>query len=802
MHEIRQFKPALYFLMIVGISGYALSADALGLWVICSFFVLLHAWLSYRGMFRPMPRWMTNLVLLGVLMFVLMDSMTGIGQTPVLMVGQFLVLLQLVKLWEQRTNRDYWQLLVLGLLLMVAAAISTASLWFGLLFLLYLVLSLYCCLLFHLKVDSEAAGAAMALPLHRFNRSTLSQDQRLLSISVWRLAAVGTVMGLIFGVIVFIFFPRGSGGSMLGGWQPHNSQVLVGFSDQVSFQNIARIQQTDETIAWLSLKRNGKPVEGDATVLLRGTTLDTYHGNLFPSRSGKYTWTRTDWDDEQPRRPSDVYDFPVHAHTTFSLENIHRTAQSILARLRQNPAPATQPTDKWEQQITLKPTGTRVLFAMPGPQTISPTSRTLRLSYYISEQVLESREPINDTIEYSVTSTNEVAGPRRPPSIQWLQTRMSYIDPQITAFARRPEVSGTDAQGPLAARRDRFYSQPTVDGLLAAPHPLDEQIARNIEQYLKTHYAYTLDLTDTRQIEGRDPLVAFLYDFKKGHCEYFAGAMTLLCQSLGMQARMVVGFHCEGDSYVNGYYLVQQSHAHAWVEVLTPDGWKTFDPTSAIGAPAKAHSLWQETKNLLNYLDFIYARSVVAYDGENQANLMQRTEQRLLNFIIRSTTFVDPIRRVGIKQWAGDQFERMVGTYTFWTILLRSFVVLMTAALISAIGWFAWERYRLRRRAMRIGLDSLPIDQQMRLARQLGFYDELLRLLSRYRIHRLHHQTPLEFSRSLLFLPADVYDTILRLTQLFYRVRYGNAELTADRRRHLNVVLGRLGEELENRPNA
>ena len=63
--------------------------------------------------------------------------------------------------------------------------------------------------------------------------------------------------------------------------------------------------------------------------------------------------------------------------------------------------------------------------------------------------------------------------------------------------------------------------------------------------------------------------------------------MTLLCQSLGLQARMVVGFHCDPDSFINGYYLVQQSHAHAWVEVLTTDGksyqWKTFDPTSGNG---------------------------------------------------------------------------------------------------------------------------------------------------------------------------------------------------------------------------
>ena len=40
-------------------------------------------------------------------------------------------------------------------------------------------------------------------------------------------------------------------------------------------------------------------------------------------------------------------------------------------------------------------------------------------------------------------------------------------------------------------------------------------------------------------------MVAFLYDLKRGHCEYFAGAMALMCQSLGMQARVVTGFKCD-----------------------------------------------------------------------------------------------------------------------------------------------------------------------------------------------------------------------------------------------------------------
>src|SRR5206468_8646023 len=134
---------------------------------------------------------------------------------------------------------------------------------------------------------------------------------------------------------------------------------LVGFSDQVSFQNIARIQQTDETVAWLALKHNGQPVQGTTTVLLRGTTLDAYHGNLFPGRGARYQWTRTDLDEEFGLRPSDVVDFPVHAHMVRSLLP-QRGPSGRFGFLRPTTMPATQPADVWEQQITLKPTGTRV----------------------------------------------------------------------------------------------------------------------------------------------------------------------------------------------------------------------------------------------------------------------------------------------------------------------------------------------------------------------------------------------------------------------------------------------------------
>jgi hypothetical protein len=78
----------------------------------------------------------------------------------------------------------------------------------------------------------------------------------------------------------------------------------------------------------------------------------------------------------------------------------------------------------------------------------------------------------------------------------------------------------------------------------------------------------------------------------------------------------------------------------------------------------------------------------------------------------------------------------------------------------------------------------------------LGFYDDLIRLLGRHKIARAPHQTPMEFAKSLLFLPTDVYEQIRRLTGVFYRVRFGKADLTPAQQRRLGNVIGRVGAAL------
>src|SRR5207244_1382892 len=134
--------------------------------------------------------------------------------------------------------------------------------------------------------------------------------------------------------------------------------------------------------------------------------------------------------------------------------------------------------------------------------------------------------------------------------------------------------------------------------------------------------------------------------FKRGHCEYFAGAMALLCQSLGMDARIVVGFKF-GDDFnsFSNMYIVRQSNAHAWVEVRTARGWVSFDPTSGRGADAiPTVSTWQKAKHFFDFLEYTWANAVVAYDRDSRENLNKNIMAGLANAGTRGMSSASDVR--------------------------------------------------------------------------------------------------------------------------------------------------------------
>lgn len=81
--------------------------------------------------------------------------------------------------------------------------------------------------------------------------------------------------------------------------------------------------------------------------------------------------------------------------------------------------------------------------------------------------------------------------------------------------------------------------------------------------------------------DGRDATDYFLFEGRKrGYCTYFAGALTVLCRTQGIPARVVSGFANAEWTRDSHEAIIREANAHAWTEVwVEGQGWKLVDAT-------------------------------------------------------------------------------------------------------------------------------------------------------------------------------------------------------------------------------
>jgi transglutaminase-like putative cysteine protease len=196
------------------------------------------------------------------------------------------------------------------------------------------------------------------------------------------------------------------------------------------------------------------------------------------------------------------------------------------------------------------------------PGTILATLTDTRLNDVLS---WESTSAIQNGHQYQVRA--EIANPnvlqlRSAGTLypQWVKDRYLEIPENI-----RPEFQ--DLAQKVSGTQD---------------NPFDKASA--ITNYLRTNIQYTTSLPAPP--ENLDPVLWMLFDYKKGFCNYYASAEVLMLRSVGIPARMAVGF-AQGE-YQNGAYIVRQRDAHAWPEVYFPSiGWVEFEPTVSQDALAR-----------------------------------------------------------------------------------------------------------------------------------------------------------------------------------------------------------------------
>ncbi len=327
-----------------------------------------------------------------------------------------------------------------------------------------------------------------------------------------------------------------------------------------------------------------------------------------------------------------------------------------------------------------------------------------------------------------------------------------WVSPQITALARE-----------LAAE----YLPPE-----GQPVPTDSirMVMSLYETYLRTHYPYSLTF---HQVDlNLDPTTDFLLNRKTtgGHCEDFASAMVMLCRAVGLNARLVTGFHGGEFNVVDSSFTLRQKDAHAWAEVYVPDqGWVLSDPSpiqSNVGATGD-YSVVRWARDFGQMLQNYWLSLVVMFDNDArralwvQIGILLQKVGGYLHDLVTISDASDLLLRLAI-------FGPMLG--------------------LAILGAWSIRRWRADRRKLRDARGS-PWRAMVALSGGIWFLDELFSLLERHGAARRMDQTPREYLEAFIGRLGEASPEARWLIALGYEVRFGELELDSSLRGKVNASL-------------
>jgi transglutaminase-like putative cysteine protease len=272
----------------------------------------------------------------------------------------------------------------------------------------------------------------------------------------------------------------------------------------------------------------------------------------------------------------------------------------------------------------------------------------------------------------------------------------------------------------------------TTPGLGAPSTPYDEAVA--IQDFLRKNYSIDYKVPDTPP--GRDTVDYFLFDRLRGYFDYHASAMVVMLRSLGVPARLAVGFAVDdSDKDAAGAYSVKDQNSYAWPEVYFPNhGWVSFNPT-----PDRS--------------------SQIAPTLSDAPPPISGLDPRITRFLPAGA---DPITNVPLGDVSQDSPSGGVslGGGTSGTDWLAIGVLAFIAALIGAIA-LGWQR----------SVAGLPYPQQV--------WEKTVRLASWGGAPPLPGQTPHDYARGLGKRFLGVRDFPV-LADAYTKSRFGHKEIDED----------------------
>jgi len=623
----------------------------------------------------------------------------------VMELARYITFIQLARLFEKPSSRKWAQEIGLSAMLVLGAALTSVVLSVGVLILIYSLLLLVTVLAHQICAGAWRDAARSSLPV-MVNKVTPRLRRDFFRVLVTSFSIMG-----VCSIAAFVLTPRGLGADMFFG---ANLSKSVGsetkFSDAVTLGEEGLINESSVPVMRVKISEDF----GDPPYLLRGTTLNVYDpltsswSRKMRSRDGERSANTDDFNDLWPDRDEGT--------AIAEIEVLKKGAQYFFSLSRVSD------------------------IATPNPQRFSLSSEDGTIRLRAGE--------LDRNSEYAILSTlPQTALPSEQGSIH-PSVHVPFLETGVLRIAN--EVLDTNGVG--VGENIVLFRERAAEAFLA---------------YLSEGFMYTLDRVSP--MAGTDPLAYFLEQSREGHCEYFASALAAMCQSVGVEARMVTGYHVsERESEDSNVFIVRESHAHAWTEVKLANGiWREYDPSPADGVATQhqpAKGLVATYRRFMDNVQIAWSKYVVNFDEKKQSGTIG-------NSLMSSAGGYDEISSK-INQFTN--LSRVQGTKAVLRSLgLGLFMFVVTyAALTLARMFVRWTgRKWPRRNAIVLNARRTEIGR---------VYGALLAALAKAGVGKPAWSSPLLHAQTLAEIDPGIAHGTREIAALYYQTAFGGRDVSGD----------------------
>ena len=735
MNPLARYARQLRIEVFLALAAYSVALQTFQMGFILAVAAIASGYISDGPRGRTLPRWASTIAAMGIAGWILLLFLDNpVPEETMALIGRLACMVATLRLFERRKARDDRQIVVLCVVAVVAAALYSFQLLFGVLVIAFAAQTIRIIMLNRLRSGFDTARAVRQKIVADSPVPPLEVPTGRAPVMQFRVLAVFcTLTAFLAASMVFLIFPRATdgGGRSLGmrtGFAPRGD---LGRSDQIEQSN-----REVFTVRWSDPR--GEPIKWPQPLLLRGAVLDEWdpvQREWIPSenRRGRRRLTRT-------------------IDTDGSIDDFARLGSLV------------PPRTAYTQTVTMRSLATERVFARWAPVAIACD---------------ESRTFLFDPVGFEITDS--ATGRLGRFSTYRLKVLPSPNQQELLDIAggspppKRSRVRGFPVPG-VREEAERILGEMAPE-LLEDPDPdtpdaewrRSRRIADVFTDYLRgKDFSYTLDLRRVTIRPDRDPILSFLTEQRFGHCQYFASALCALCQSMNIDSRVVTGFVAVEYDDALAHYVVRESNAHAWVEVrIGPLSWREFDPTSSDvleELQAGRRSWADDFRWIYDRFDFLWNSRIVAFDGDVQATL---AEEASVVARTRAETLLAWFKRTANRV---NRYFMLGPAGYIWLGVVFVVLVVAVLAIITVVR---------RRRMVRRVIGKAPAG----VVREAGFYLDLLDAFAQAGCPKPSHRSPRAHVELVRDRRPDLAAAAAPLVDLFYEIRFGGRRLGADSRR-------------------